>query len=50
MPDKNNNHTTNQDISPQRTTMIPIAIALVVALVLGVIGYVYFFSGDIPTN
>lgn len=50
MPDNNNNPTPNQDVSPQRTTMIPIVIALVIALAIGVIGYVYFFSGDIPTN
>jgi len=50
MPDNNNHPTPNQDVSPQRTTMIPIAIALIIALVIGVIGYGYFFSGEIPTN
>ncbi|PTQ84624.1 hypothetical protein [Nitrosomonas ureae] len=45
-----NNPTPNQDVSPQRTTMIPIAIALVIALIIGVLGYSYFSSGDIETT
>ncbi len=49
-PNNNKNSTPSQDVSPQRTTLVPIAIALVIALVIGVIGYTYFFSGDIPTN
>ena len=46
----NNNHNPNQDVSPQRTTMIPIVIGLVIALAIGVIGYTYFFSGDSSTT
>lgn len=49
MPD-NNNPTPNQDVAPQKTTMIPIVIALVIALVIGVTGYVLFFSGEVLTN
>ncbi|SOD18193.1 hypothetical protein [Nitrosomonas ureae] len=49
MPVKNN-PTPNQDVPPQRTPMIPIAIALAIALIIGVIGYSYFSSGDIETT
>ena len=45
-----NNPTRNQDVSPQRTPMIPIAMGLIIALIIGVIGYSYFSSGDIETT
>ncbi|MBY0498148.1 MAG: hypothetical protein K2P74_00830 [Nitrosomonas sp.] len=45
-----NNPTRNQDVPPQRTPMIPIAIGLIIALIIGVIGYSYFSSGDIETT
>ncbi|PXX12356.1 hypothetical protein C8R27_1259 [Nitrosomonas ureae] len=46
----NNNPTPNQDVPPQRTPMIPIAIALAIALIIGVIGYSYFSSGNIEST
>lgn len=46
----NNNPNPNQDVSPQRTTMIPIVIGLVIALAIGVIGYTYFFSDSSTTQ
>lgn len=53
MPIHNNPNTNpnpNQDVSPQRTTMIPIVIGLIIALVIGVIGYTYFFSDSSTTQ
>ena len=46
----NNNPNHNQDVSPQRTTMIPIVIGLIIALAIGVIGYTYFFSDSSTTQ
>ena len=46
----NPNPNRNQDVAPQRTNMIPIVIALVIALAIGVIGYTYFFAGDSSTT
>jgi len=53
MPIHNNPNTNpnpNQDVSPQRTTMIPIVIGLIIALVIGVIGYTFFFSDSSTTQ
>lgn len=54
--DENTTQKTNEntihktDVSAKKTPMIPIAIALVIALVVAIIGYMYFFPEGIPTN
>ena len=51
MPMNDNlNPNRNQDVAPQRTTMIPIVIGLVIALAIGIIGYTYFFSDSSTTQ
>lgn len=45
-----NNPTPNQEGSQQRKNMIPTAIALVIAIAIGLTAYSYFFSGDIATT
>ncbi len=46
----NNNPTPNKDVAPQKTSMVPSVVALVIALAIAAIGYVFFFSGEIPVK
>lgn len=49
--DKTNENTYHEtDVSVKKTPMIPIAIGLVIALIVGIVGYMYFFPAGVPAN
>lgn len=50
MPDMNDNTAHKTDVPVKKTPMIPIVVVLLIALVVGVMSYMYFFPAGVPTE
>ena len=50
MPVENENTAHKTDVPVKKTPMIPIAIVLLIALIVGIAGYMYFFPAGVPTE